>query len=120
MDGDLAVGSEGPRPLGCDRGDSECRMSQALSAVCRPGEQEPQALLGYVRPQGLCARGAGLGLCAACLSGPRLSSCGLREPSYCSHPGERGWGLGLGWQWYTMMMQVHTVARHEAMGRKRG
>lgn len=71
LDGDLAVGSEGPRPLGCDRGDSECRMSQALSAVCRPGEQEPQALLGYVRPQGLCARGAGLGLCAAC---PALDS----------------------------------------------
>lgn len=60
-DGDLMVGSEGPRPLDCDQGDLECRMSQALSVVCRAGEQDPQTLLGYLRRQGLCARGLGLG-----------------------------------------------------------
>ena len=60
-DGDLMVGSEGHRPLDCDRGDLECRMSQALSAVCRAGEQDPQMLLGYLRRQGLCARGLGSG-----------------------------------------------------------
>lgn len=47
LDGDLVVGLEGPRSLGCDRGDSERRMSQALSAVCRSGEQDPQMLPGY-------------------------------------------------------------------------
>lgn len=33
LDGDLVVGLEGPRSLGCDHGDSERRMSQALSGL---------------------------------------------------------------------------------------